>query len=70
MTDIAEIVDVSDTQLLRRALIDAAESMGRYAITSNHSTDGAIRFLENLRQGFDQARMDRPALLRRRKEAS
>jgi hypothetical protein len=54
-SDIAAIVDVSDEKLLRRALIDAAEALGRYAIAGN-SAHGAIKFLETMRQQLDEAR--------------
>jgi len=69
-SDISAIVDVSDAQLLRRAAVDCAQALRLYAIASNRSTDGAIRFLNTLRQQFDQARIDHREILRRRSEAS
>ena len=63
-------IDVSDAQLLRRALIDAAEAMGRYYVTTSRSTHSAITTLETLRRQFDQARIDHRDHLRRRSEAS
>ena len=64
---IAEIVDVSEAQLLRRAILDASESMARY-FTAGRSTREAIDTFERLRSSFDDARREVDATRRRARE--
>lgn len=65
-SDIAEIVDVSDEKLLRRAIVDASEAMARY-FTAGRTTHEAIKAFETLRQQFDEARERVQALRRSRR---
>jgi hypothetical protein len=50
-----EGLDVTDPALLRRAIVDASESMARY-FTAGRSTSDAIKALATLSQQFDEAR--------------
>jgi hypothetical protein len=59
---------LTDQALLRRAILDAGESVAKY-FTYNRSTGEAIQALNTLATQFDEARIDHRERLRRRSDA-